>query len=302
MPKKETLETIISDDDTDVVVITESWLNSDIEDHELLNNTSYTVYRRDRTGRRGGGVLVFVKQWLVSSRLSIESNHEILCLKIVLPTSTTILISCYRAPDCDTSFTNELNSIVSHLTTRFPRANLVLCGDFNFPDIDWENCTATSRASKDFLEIVLMYSLSQVVTRPTRSTNILDLVLSTKKELINSLQYVKGVSDHNILFFNIAIELPARQPSTKYIRDYNKANFPEINNQLESFFVDFHQLASSRTVEQNWLLYKHKLLSLIDAYVPLVRIRGDASRPWYSNSLRKLSRKKKAHFPRTQTT
>uniref|UniRef100_A0A131YPE6 Endonuclease/reverse transcriptase n=1 Tax=Rhipicephalus appendiculatus TaxID=34631 RepID=A0A131YPE6_RHIAP len=188
------------------------------------------------------------------------------------------------------------HSVISDIISRFPRANLVLCGDFNFPDINWDNCVASARASKDFLEVVFTYSLSQVVTTPTRGSNILDLVLTTDSEQINSLQCVQGVSDHNILFFNIAIELPDRQPSTKYIRDYNKANFSEINNQLESFFEDFKRSASLRTVEQNWILYKGKLLSLIDAYVPLVRIRGDAGRPWYTNNLRILSRKKKRIF------
>lgn len=172
----------------------------------------------------------------------------------------------------------------------------MLCGDFNFPDIDWVNLAAHSRLSKNFLDLCLMFNFAQMVSMPTRGANILDLVLVSTPDLVKSIQCVDGVSDHKTLLIGLSIPIPTRQPLNKYIRDYNKADFPKINDELADFHETFFHSAASRTVEQNWLLFKNKLLSLIDRYVPLVCIRGDAERPWYSNSLRRLSRKKKRLF------
>lgn len=151
MPKKETVEALLEDNSTDLAIFTESWLNPDIQDNELLSKTSsYIIHRLDRPGRRGGGVVVLTKPSLPSSRIDIDCRHEIMCINLNFPTSRTILIACYRPPDSDDDFTRELYSVVLHQTSCFPRSNILLCGDFNFPDIDWFNLVAHSRLSENF--------------------------------------------------------------------------------------------------------------------------------------------------------
>ena len=44
-----------------MVGITESWANNDITDAEL-GLTGYVMFRKDRMGRRGGGVLLYIKE------------------------------------------------------------------------------------------------------------------------------------------------------------------------------------------------------------------------------------------------
>lgn len=226
LPKRETVEALLEDNSTDLAIFTESWLNPDIQDNELLSaKSSYCIHRQDRLGRRGGGVVALVKPSLPSSRIDAECRHEILCVNLTFPTSKTVLIACYRAPDSDDNFTQELYSVVLDLTSRFPRSNFLLCGDFNFPDIDWVHLAAHSPLSRNFLDLCLMFNFAQMVTMPTRGTNILDLFLVSTPDLVNSVQCVDGISDHKILLIGLSIPIPTRQPLNKYIRDYNKANF-----------------------------------------------------------------------------
>lgn len=297
LPKKEIVETVLEDHNTDIAVFTESWLTPDIQDAELLqDNRSFHFYRRDRIGRRGGGILALVKSNIPSALVEINCRSEIICLKICLPSRTNLVIACYRAPDTDQSFITDLHCVLQDLHSRLPHANFILCGDFNYPDIDWEALTASSRQSKDFLELVLTFNLFQAVHEPTRGSNILDLILVSSPELIQSLSQSSGLSDHSLLFFDLTIEISAHQPSVKYIRDYRNADLASVNSDLDQFFAAFLLSMSTRSVNENWCLFKHKLLSLIDAYVPLICIRGDATKPWFSNALRKLSRKKKRLF------
>ena len=43
--------------------ITESWANKDIADAEF-RLTGYVMFRRDRIGRRGGGVILYIKEYI----------------------------------------------------------------------------------------------------------------------------------------------------------------------------------------------------------------------------------------------
>lgn len=50
------LQDIVYGYDLDIVCLSETWLNADVLDHEILP-TGYNVYRKDRPVKRGGGVL-----------------------------------------------------------------------------------------------------------------------------------------------------------------------------------------------------------------------------------------------------
>ena len=51
---------MIEDIVSHIIGITESWANTDMTDAEL-GLTGYVMFRRDRIGRRGGGVILYVK-------------------------------------------------------------------------------------------------------------------------------------------------------------------------------------------------------------------------------------------------
>ena len=55
--KKNELNIMVEDIDPHIIGITESWANTDITNAEL-GLTGYVTFRRDRIGRRGGGVIL----------------------------------------------------------------------------------------------------------------------------------------------------------------------------------------------------------------------------------------------------
>lgn len=58
----------------------------------------------------------------------------------------------------------------------------------------------------------------------------------------------------------------------------------------EMWFAGFEQ----RSVEQNWLEYKNKLLSLIDRFVPKRKVPSNPRSPWFNNTLKRMRNKKEA--------
>ena len=57
-----------------VLAVTESWLNSDIEDG-LVSINGYYIFRKDRPSRRGGGICVYLQQDIYAKR-RLELEHE----------------------------------------------------------------------------------------------------------------------------------------------------------------------------------------------------------------------------------
>ena len=59
--KKNDINIMVEDTDPPIIGITESWANIDITDDEL-GLTGEVMFRRDRIGRMGGGVILYVKE------------------------------------------------------------------------------------------------------------------------------------------------------------------------------------------------------------------------------------------------
>jgi hypothetical protein len=66
--------------DPDVVIGTESWLNSDINNAEIFRG-DYMVFRRDRCSR-GGGVFICVKNHIDCRELWVDEEFEIIAIEI----------------------------------------------------------------------------------------------------------------------------------------------------------------------------------------------------------------------------
>lgn len=111
------------------------------------------------------------------------------------------------------------------------------------------------------------------MNQPTRGSNILDLILTTAPETVGPVQHIDGFSDHSLLQVTLNISLPFSGTDHKKIRDYSKANYNQINAELETFYTDtFLPFFDHRSVNDNWLLYRDKSCALTNQYVPLIKV------------------------------
>lgn len=220
LKNRDSLSSAIGTCSAHIIALTETWLSNDIQDSELFHDSKqFTIYRCDRTERRGGGVLLALSKRIPSSPIHISTNLESVWATATLNHQKVILGVCYRPPSSSPAFTNELHDIISTITTKFPSTPLFLFGDFNFPNIVWNsdipNLLSSSSDSKDFLGICTTFSLTQLVTQATRSTstsaNILDLILTNRPDYASTIHYLPGISDHlllNIHFNTAFVKLP----------------------------------------------------------------------------------------------
>ena len=63
---------MLEDIDLYIIGITESWTNNDISAE--LGLTGYVMFRRDRIGRRGGGVILYIKHSTQVYEIKLETK------------------------------------------------------------------------------------------------------------------------------------------------------------------------------------------------------------------------------------
>ena len=163
----------------DVVSLTETWLNPDVATSELeLGLAGYTVFRRDRCGRIGGGVAVAVKTELMPRRRDdLEADCECLVVQIgVLRARNCLVATMYRPPDDPASLSEFYRCTQAIIATGLPS---IFCGDFNLRYLKWtadaetgvvqrsftQNCER--RLCQEFLDNLELHGLRQLVTEPT---------------------------------------------------------------------------------------------------------------------------------------
>ena len=91
---------VVTNNNLEVVMVTESWLSPTIPDSAMTIGNEYTMFRRDRS-TPGGGVLAYVHQSIPVSRLTTAEvdDKEVLCMAIAQTTQNSAPVqfnhSCY---------------------------------------------------------------------------------------------------------------------------------------------------------------------------------------------------------------
>ena len=96
--------------------------------------------------------------------------------------------SFYRQPNNEVGPLEKLDESLGRLTHNQNLPNIVLTGDFNVPDIQWENENNirsphqyTREINETMINIVNDHNIEQCNKEPTRGNNILDLVFTSNK-------------------------------------------------------------------------------------------------------------------------
>jgi hypothetical protein len=169
----------------DVAVITETHFKSKHSD-SVVGVDGYTVFRRDRARRRGGGVALYVRSTIQTSVWTYSADDRTYELHWVRVGSSAFVAALYHPPKPNykpEALLDYIEGCVEELSRDFPAAHIVLAGDLNqLPDQD----------------LVERTGLTQIVTQPTRGRNILDRVLVSDPRLYCTVRVVASVvrSDH----------------------------------------------------------------------------------------------------------
>lgn len=105
--------------------------------------SNYNVFHKDRVNQAGGGVFQAVKKdIIVNHRDDFDSNSEILWTQCPVQSGkfkSILLASFYRPHLSDMASLIELHVSLSEIGNLINTNSVILGGNFNAPNISWEN-------------------------------------------------------------------------------------------------------------------------------------------------------------------
>ena len=208
MNKRDELETLISINKYDIIVITDllpkNRISSTISETEFHIN-GYRMFNTELSPDKVRGIITYVKTEIKATALNLPNFQHIEAtgIKIKLRKSDWLfLIAVYRSP----------NSNVDCLRVSYDKegpikaSHRVIMGYFNLREINWDTETSNvneSHLDNKFLEKVGDNFLFQHVKQATRmrenqQDSILDLILTNKESMIDNVKYLPPLrkSDH----------------------------------------------------------------------------------------------------------
>lgn len=284
-----------------VIALTETWLNQNISDKELLDDR-YVVYRRDRVcggseKQDGGGVLLAVTRDIPSTRVEswevdVENIWIVLQININGRLHKIAICVVYLPPpvkyDKLTKLLESVDLVISHTD------EVIILGDFNLNFINWspvDGCTymkalehnsSLGLALTDFLAVNNLYQHNCI---PNTDNRFLDLVLSNNPKAYVS-KPLKPLSKcyryHPCLLLNIPntnIKLLREKPHAKY--NYYKADYGSINSELKA--IDWNdKFSCCSNVDDMVTVFYSILQTSIDKHVPKQSITKSKYPSWFN--------------------
>lgn len=258
-----------------VIMISESWLSEDVTD-SMVRIQGYKLFRNDRnTTTKGGGVAMYVKCGL-SVKVLLRSDYpgeiEYIIGELRM-NRAKVLLCCAYMPKKSLSNLSKLKSDLSRFVSQYE--NIVFGGDLN---INLLNINDSLKSGLIRMCNALSLSICNS-TYPTRfgvssngyTSSLLDVFITASKNQEQSPLFgqisVSGISDHDLIFIslNIQVKVPESDPIT--FRDYKNCNVHELLNEAAVF--PWHSIFHCHETNLQLSQLNTEILKLFAKYVPL---------------------------------
>lgn len=117
----------------DVIILAETWLKP--QEPKYLQG--FDVVSKEREGRTGGGVLIFIKnnvKYKINDQVYFCDNLEICAIEVYLNKDKLLIVSVYRPPNLRID-EEQWNRFL----TQFRGVKTLIAGDFNAHHYMWED-------------------------------------------------------------------------------------------------------------------------------------------------------------------
>ncbi|XP_043467546.1 uncharacterized protein LOC122501848 [Leptopilina heterotoma] len=232
----------------DVVALSETWLTEEVDD-STVNISDSNFVRRDRNGKRGGGVAVYVKKYLG--------------LRVL-----------YSSP-CD--FDNKPEYIIIEISSKDVKPLL------------FANTSDSNYVRDFFDSFNLFIVPFAATHHTANSSSWLDLCVVDDKDKLIAISQSQApfVADHELISISYRWEFENKTCSTKSYRNLSLIDDCTFLSTLRSFnWSCFNQ---SQSVDNKQSLISEAITSALDEHAPLHNhvIRGKVC-PWMNDEIRDL--------------
>jgi len=208
---------------------------------------------------------------------SVEFDESLWCT-VESDVCKLLIGLCYRKPTSKPKNDEGLLEMLEKATHHPTVNHIVIMGDFNYPEIDYNNyCVSTGpgtapyRFFKKTQDLYLFQNVNKVTRhRVGQESSTLDYVFTDEEGLVDvvSFDVPLGKSDHVCLVWDMAI---AKQETAFNENRFNywKGDYERISAELN--MVDWEKLMDTNDIDKAWNGFENIVEELINKYVPKKR-------------------------------
>ena len=215
-----------------VVTLNETWLTKDNE--HFLNIPDYHAVKRNRMGKKGGGVCILIQKSLnykeIDTINALKFKHiEHICVEIKLHDKNVSVSSLYRPPNTNaTEFNNEYEKYINKLKST--KLDTVLGLDHSLDLLNMEK----HKPTQEFFNMNINNQLFPTITKPTRITSTTATLLDNLMvNLSLNRNYLSGIlvddmSDHLLCLLVLKGKIfEQKEPITITYREMKEVKYTE---------------------------------------------------------------------------
>ena len=191
-----------------------------------------------------GGAMIFSK-----AELQVEQCDQL--MQIGMKDAIWVKL---KIPDCRREVTigaiyrkgtrgrNQDENLLKCLDKVNPATEVLICGDFNLPKIDWENgvvMDSQESPTQRIFDKLDDQGLTQVVRQTTRrrgrdEPSLLDWIVVSRAENVDEVEHLAplGAGDHDVLYFTYRINIRVPIRTKRQIFDFRRTDFNELRGVL----------------------------------------------------------------------
>ena len=317
--KMSNLEILCQCQDPDIVAITEvnpKNARLPLRENEIHLN-GYTVFTN--LTEEGRGVALYIRDSLTVSKFESSVGYrDSVWVDVSVSKSRPLRIgTIYRSPNNSEEMNEALLNHIRRvcIETQNDR-DMVIMGDFNCKDIDWElleSSRGDHHIDSKLLELSVECTLTQHVDQPThvrqgQAMNTLDLVFSRVKNVRLSDIYVDsplGHSDHVVLGYDIMMDVldeSANNGNPRFL--FSKGNYVRIREELSR--VDWKIELQGKDTQGQWNEIRTIIHQVQGKYIPRKTMNPSARKNfkplWMNANALKRVKAKRDSFKRYMRT
>ena len=289
-----------------IATINETWLTKDNE--HLLNIPDYNVIKKNRIGKKGGGVCILVHKSLYYKELDAINNSkfkhiEQISIELKLQSKNLLISSLYRPPNTNvTEFNVEYGNYLRKLQTT--KLDIVIGLDHNLDLLKIE----THKPTQDFFNTNIDNQLFPTITKPTRITEttatLLDnlIVNLALNQNYQSGILVEDISDHlPCILILKERKFEQKEPIKITTRSMTDKNIASINEHLSN--IPWECVLTSDSVDENFNRFHKLLLESVEENTTVKNItipyKQRLKEPWMTTGIKKSITKKLQLYKQT---
>lgn len=298
----------------DILVLVESNLNCDFLDSEL-ECSNFNLFRKDRSSltshkTSGGGILVYVRKSIRSSRMSIShQNVEQLFILCEYKGSKFIIAGLYIPPNMpDIYYSLHCETVESVMQNSSHK--IYIFGDYNLPEANWSNdvfgVTVACPGASSAVSVARTFGFLQLYQKidiPNTRNVFLDLLFTNDNSVVISLASDPILDDslHHLQYECLLSNFYSKESSGNnlffedFYYDFRNANFVGLNDYLAG--VDWAQCLTQCDDVNNAVDIFYEILGVgIASFVPVRKYINSTYPKWFSAELKQITyQKRSAH-------